>query len=117
LLDAGVTVSLVTDNVPVSVFWAIWECVARLSITNEHIAPTQAITRAEALRCSTVNGAYLSFDEDKRGSIEVGKLADLVVFSADPLTVEERRIRDITSLMTLVGGGVVYQPHSALLTR
>jgi predicted amidohydrolase YtcJ len=109
LLDAGVKVSLVTDNVPVSMFWPIWESVARLSMTNERIAPTQAITRAEALRCSTVNGAYLSFDEDKRGSIEVGKLADLAVLSADPLTVEERGIRDITSMMTIVGGRVVYE--------
>ena len=109
LLDAGVKVSLVTDNVPVSMFWPIWESVARLSMTNERIAPTQAITRAEALRCSTINGAYLSFDEDKRGSIEVGKLADLAVLSADPLTVEEDRIRDITSVMTIVGGRVVYE--------
>ena len=76
---------------------------------DERIAPTQAITRAEALRCSTINGAYLSFDEDKRGSIEVGKLADLAVLSADPLTVEESRIRDIRSLMTIVGGRVVYE--------
>lgn len=109
LLDAGVKVSLVTDNVPVSMFWPIWESVARLSMRDERIAPTQAIKRAEALRCSTINGAYLSFDEDKRGSIEVGKLADLAVLSADPLTVEESRIRDITSLMTIVGGRVVYE--------
>jgi predicted amidohydrolase YtcJ len=109
LLDAGVKVSLVTDNVPVSMFWPIWESVARLSITNERIAPAQAISRAEALRCATVNGAYLSFDEHKRGSIAVGKLADLAVLSADPLTVDEPKIRDITSLMTIVGGRVVYE--------
>jgi predicted amidohydrolase YtcJ len=59
-------------------------------------------------QCSTVNGAYLSFDEAKRGSIAVGKLADLAVLSADPLTVEESRIRDIRSVMTIVGGRVVH---------
>jgi len=107
LLDAGVKVSLVTDNVPVSMFWPIWESVARLSIRNEPIAPEQAITRAEALRCSTINGAYLSFDEAMRGSIASGKLADLAVLSADPLTVDESKIRDITSLMTIVGGRIV----------
>jgi predicted amidohydrolase YtcJ len=74
LLDAGVRVALVTDNVPVSLFWPIWESVARLSLTNEQIAPHQAITRAEALRCSTLNGAYLSFDEAQKGSLEPGKL-------------------------------------------
>ena len=60
------------------------------------IAPEQALTRAEALRCATHNGAYLTFDEDKKGSLEPGKLADLAVLSADPLTVEEIDIRDIS---------------------
>jgi len=109
LLDAGVKVALVTDNVPVSMFWPIWESVARLSVTNEKVAPNEAITRSEALRCSTVNGAYLTFDEAKKGSIEPGKLADLAVLSADPLSVEENSIRVITSLMTMVGGRIVYE--------
>jgi hypothetical protein len=112
LLDAGVRVSLVTDNVPVSLFWPIWESVARRSRTNELIAPNQGLTRAEAIRCSTVNGAYLSFDEEKRGTLTPDKLADLAVLSADPLTVEESRLRDITSLMTIVGGRVVYQAEA-----
>jgi len=54
LLDAGLKVALVTDNLPVSLFWLIWESVSRLSLTNERIAPNQAITREEALRCSTL---------------------------------------------------------------
>jgi predicted amidohydrolase YtcJ len=73
------------------------------------VAPDQAITRAEALRCATINGAYLSFDEEKRGSLEPGKLADLAVLSVNPLTVEEKSIADITSLMTMVGGRIVHQ--------
>lgn len=110
LLDAGVKVGLVTDNVPISMFWPIWESVARRAlVTNERVAPDQAITRAEALRCATVNGAYLTFDEDKKGSLEPGKLADLAVLSGDPLTVEEQSIADITSLMTMVGGRIVHQ--------
>jgi predicted amidohydrolase YtcJ len=110
LLDAGVHVGLVTDNVPISLFWPIWESVARLArVTNERVAPDQALTRAEALRCATINGAYLSFDEDKRGSLEPGKLADLAVLSVNPLTVEENSIADITSIMTMVGGRIVHQ--------
>jgi predicted amidohydrolase YtcJ len=113
LIDAGVQVGLVTDNVPISLFWPIWEAVARRArVTNERVAPEQAITRAEALRCATIHGAYLSFDEDRKGSLEPGKLADLAVLSGNPLTVEEKSIADITSLMTLVGGRVVHQsPH------
>ncbi len=110
LINAGVKVGLITDNVPISLFWPIWESVARLSrVTNERIAPEQAITRAQALRCATENGAYLTFDEDKKGSLEPGKLADLAVLSADPLTVPEPAIRDITADMTMVGGKIVHQ--------
>jgi len=110
LIDAGVKVGLITDNVPISLFWPIWESVVRLSrVTNEPIAPEQAISRAEALRCATENGAYLTFDEDKKGSLEPGKLADLAVLSADPLTVAESAIRDITADMTMVGGLIVHQ--------
>ena len=93
-------VGLVTDNVPVSMFWPIWESVARLSrIANTRIAPEQAITRQEALRCATMGGAYLTFDEDKKGSLEPGKLADLAVLSADPLTAAEPDLRDISADM------------------
>jgi predicted amidohydrolase YtcJ len=110
LIDAGVKVGLITDNVPISLFWPIWESVARVSrVTNERIAPEQAITRVEALRCATEHGAYLTFDEDKKGSLEPGKLADLAVLSADPLTVPESAIRDITADMTMVGGKIVHQ--------
>jgi len=110
LIDAGIKVGLITDNVPISLFWPIWESVARLSrVTNERIAPEQAITRAEALRCATEHGAYLTFDEDKKGSLEPGKLADLAVLSADPLTVPESAIRDIAADMTMVGGKIVHQ--------
>jgi predicted amidohydrolase YtcJ len=112
LIDAGVKVGLITDNAPITLFWPIWQSVARLSrVTNERIAPEQAITRMEALRCATVNGAYLTFDEDRKGSLEPGKLADLAVLSADPLTVPESAIRDITADMTMVGGKIVHQTH------
>jgi hypothetical protein len=109
LLDAGVKVSLVTDNVPVSLFLPIWQVVARMNIKHERVAPEQAISRAEALRCATMNGAYLTFDEDKKGSLEPGKLADLAVLSADPLSVAEPELRDISALMTMVGGRIVYE--------
>jgi predicted amidohydrolase YtcJ len=109
LLDAGVKVGLVTDNVPVSMFWPIWQAVARRSReAGAPIAPDQALTRAQALRCATENGAYLTFDEGKKGSLETGKLADLAVLSADPLTVAEENLRDISAVMTMVGGRIVH---------
>jgi predicted amidohydrolase YtcJ len=109
LLDAGVTVGLATDNVPVSMFWPIWQVVAREGLTKERIAPEQAISRAEALRCATASGAYLTFDDAKKGSLEPGKLADLAVLTADPLTVDEAKLRDISATMTMVGGKMVHE--------
>jgi predicted amidohydrolase YtcJ len=110
LLDSGVKVGLVTDNVPVSMFWPIWQSIARRDrVTNESVSPGQALTRVEALRCATYNNAFLTFDEGRKGSLEPGKLADLAVISADPLTVDEIGIRDIKSLMTMVGGRIVYE--------
>ena len=115
LLDAGVKVGLVTDNVPVSMFWPVWQSIARQDrVTNERVSPEQALTRIEALRCATYNNAFLTFDEGQKGSLEPGKLADLAVLSADPLTVEEIGIRDIKSLMTMVGGGIVYETQNWL---
>ena len=110
LLNAGVKVSLATDNVPVSPFLPIWQTVARTSYqTKERIGAAEALSRADALRCATVGGAYLTFDENKKGSLEVGKLADLAVVSADPLVTEESSIPDTHSLMTMVGGRIVHE--------
>ena len=71
-------------------------------------APDQALTREEALRCATMGGAYLALEEESKGSIEPGKLADLAVLSADPLTCAEESIKDIVADMTIVGGRVVF---------
>ena len=99
-----------TDNVPVSMLWPIWQSIARQDrVTNERVSPEQTLTRAEALRCATHNNAFLTFDEDRKGLLEPGKLADMAVLSADPLTVEEVGIRDVKSLMTMVGGQIVYE--------
>jgi predicted amidohydrolase YtcJ len=110
LVEAGVHVALATDNVPVSLFWPIWQTVSRMNrYTNASVAPHQALSREQAIRCATINGAYLTFDENAKGSLEPGKLADLTVLSNDPLTVEEIGIREIFSRMTMIGGRIIYE--------
>ena len=100
---------LSTDNVPIHPLRALWAAVTRKDEANGRvIGPQQRISRQDALRALTINGAYLSFDEHNRGSIELGKLADLVVLSGDVLTVPEDEIKAIEVLMTMVGGRVVY---------
>ena len=69
----------------------------------------QAITRQEALRLYTNGSAAYSFKEDVMGSIEPGKLGDLVVISNDILTCPEESIKDIKAVMTIVGGKIVYE--------
>jgi predicted amidohydrolase YtcJ len=108
--EAGVTVSLATDNVPISLWGPVQQAILRRDFRSARVVGAgQALSRAEALRCATQNGAYLTFDEEKKGTLAPGKLADLAVLSADPLTVEETRIADTVSLMTMVGGKIVHE--------
>ena len=109
LKAAGVHVALATDNVPPSLFLPVWQAAARVDrATGRVIGPSQRLSRAAALRAATVEGAYVTFEEDQKGTIERGKLADLAVLSDDPLTCPEERLRDIIAEMTIVGGRVVY---------
>jgi predicted amidohydrolase YtcJ len=70
--------------------------------------PEETPSRAEALRLYTLGSAWFSFDETQRGSLEIGKLADLAVLSKDYLTVPVDQIGGIESLLTMVGGKIVY---------
>jgi len=73
------------------------------------IGPEQAISREDALRLMTANAAWLSFEETRKGSIEVGKLGDLAVLSDDYLACPPERIKEIRALVTVLGGTVVYE--------
>ena len=108
-LDAGITVKGGSDVAPYDPMLGIWSYVTRKNMAGEDMDPAEAITREEALRLYTINGAYGTFEEDVKGSIEAGKLADLVVLSDDLLTVPEDRIRDIKVLKTMVGGETVFE--------
>jgi predicted amidohydrolase YtcJ len=90
-----------TSNNP---FVNIYFYVARRSANGESAGEAQKVSRAEAIRIETVNNAYITFEENIKGSIESGKLADFVILSADIMTVPEEQIRDITPLATYVGG-------------
>ena len=109
-LDAGLLVSSGTDSpvVPYPPLWTIYHFVTRDTMTGGVMGSDQRITRQEALRLATINNARLMFEESIKGSIEVGKVADLVVLSDDILTAPESRIRDAEVLMTMVGGQIVH---------
>jgi predicted amidohydrolase YtcJ len=108
-LDAGLPVSSGTDApvVPFPPLWTIYHFVTRDTITGGVMGADQRISRQDALRLATINNAWLTFEEDDKGSLEPGKLADLIVLSENPLTCSETQLRDARVLMTMVGGKVV----------
>ena len=110
-IDQGFIVAGGTDSavVPFPPLWVIYHFVSRDTISGGVLGVDQKITRREALQVETINNAYLTFEERIKGSIEPGKLADLVVLPEDILTVPEKRIEQMQVAMTMVGGTVVYR--------
>lgn len=114
LIDWGIPVTVETDGSPIEMLHALWVLLARREReTGELIAPQQGISRQEALRAATINGAHLTFEEHEKGSIEPGKWADLVVLEEDLLTVPEDRLKDLPVRMTIVGGRIAHESSPA----
>ncbi len=87
----------------------IYGVVTRKSYTGDVVGAEQAISVKDALRLYTINGAYASFEENIKGSIEAGKLADMAVLDRDILSIPAEEIKDMQVEMTIVGGVIVYQ--------
>jgi predicted amidohydrolase YtcJ len=114
-LDRGVPLAASSDEpstVSVNPFIALYALVTRKNKLGQCIAPQEAISRLEALRAYTIAGTRLTREERLKGTIEVGKLADLAVLDRDYFTVPEEEIKDIRVDMTVVGGKVVWE-HAA----
>jgi predicted amidohydrolase YtcJ len=118
-LDAGAHVAINTDHMfgldpntslnPFNPFLTIATAVTRRTEGGQVIGPNETITRQQALRMMTIEAARLSFDEARKGSIEIGKLADLTMLSAPILTVSDDRLHTITSDLTVVGGRITHE--------
>jgi hypothetical protein len=110
-VDAGVLVGGGTDGpvVPVDPFLSMWWMTTRQVLKGYALGKEHAITAKEALTLYTINNARILGVEQHRGSIEVGKFADLAVLSQDILSVAPDAIRDTKALMTVVGGKIVYR--------
>ena len=97
---------------PINPMLGLYAAVTRQTVTGQPAAgwfPNERITIAEAIRAYTYNTAYANFEEKTKGSIEVGKLADLTVLSKNLLKVEPKEILGTQVLYTIVGGKVVYE--------
>jgi predicted amidohydrolase YtcJ len=96
----------VEDVDPIANFFA---SVSRRTKTGTVFYPDQRMSRMEALKSYTLNGAYAAFQDGTRGSLTIGKLADMTVLSKDILTVPEDQIRTAQVAYTIVGGKIVYR--------
>lgn len=111
MLDAGVRCSLHSDTPSYPAGIALLDsAVNRYDRTvGVQCDRTQAVSVLEAVRCATINGAYSSFEEDIKGSVEVGKLADLIVLSDDILSIPPMEIYNLDVEMTMIDGVIEYQ--------
>jgi predicted amidohydrolase YtcJ len=101
LLDEGITIAFGSDGMPFHPIYGVWSAV-------NHGIKDARIKLVEAIKCYTLNGAYASFEEDIKGSVEVGKLADIAVIDRDLTKTKPEDIRDAKVYMTLVNGKILY---------
>jgi len=99
--DYGVT--------PLSQIFLLWTSVVRETRTGKVIGPDERLIPIEGLRAITINGAYEYFEEKSKGSIEKGKLADLVILSENPTTIDPEKIKDIAVLETIKEGKTIFK--------
>lgn len=95
--------------IPPNALRVMWTTVNRVTRSGKVLGPEQRITAEEALKALTIWGAFQYFEEDRKGSLEPGKLADMVVLSDDPLKVDPLKIADIKVLQTIKEGVPVYK--------
>ena len=110
-IESGIPVAPASDHSPgpYEPLMAIQSMVTRKDYTGRVWGPSQRITVDEALRVCTVNGAYASFEENEKGMITAGKLADFVILAEDPHDVDPDLIKEIQVIRTVVGGRTVHE--------
>ena len=110
-LDYGIRVAPASDYMPgpYEPMMALQSMVTRTDFRGNEWGPNQRLTVDEALRICTMNGAYASREEDLKGSITAGKVADFVMLGEDPHTVDPSTLKDIPVVRTVVGGKTMHE--------
>lgn len=98
-----------TPVVPPDMLRLLWACVNRVTRTGKVLGADQRVNVSEGLKSMTLNAAYQYFEEDRKGSIEVGKLADFVILDQNPHSVDPMAIKDIAVLETIKEGVSIYR--------
>jgi predicted amidohydrolase YtcJ len=111
-IDEGIIVAAGTDSpvTPYPPFVSLWTSIARRTeLKGTQMGTEQKVSREEAIKMYTINGAHLTFEEYIKGSLESGKLADFVIIDRDILSCPEDDIKDTKVISTYLGGKVVYE--------
>ena len=108
-MSHGVFVALGSDILPIGPMVGLYAAVTRKGMSGAVVGPGEVLTMPEAIVAYTRLAAHLTFEEDIKGSLEVGKLADMVVLSQDLLTIHPDRTMDTEVEMTILGGAAVYE--------
>jgi predicted amidohydrolase YtcJ len=110
-LDNGVTIASSTDtpSAHFNPFWGLYSAVTRKGVQGHQLGSAECITVAEALRAMTINGAYLTCEDDIKGSLEPGKLADMVILDRDLTDTPDEDLRNIQADLTMIDGNIVFQ--------
>lgn len=110
MLDLGIDAAAATDNIPYNPGFTLWTMCERIRRSdNKVLGANERLTRREALQALTLSGARLTYDEHHKGPLVPGFLADLAVFDTDPLTIEAEKLKDLSSLLTMVDGRIVFE--------
>lgn len=108
LLDKGIRMSFGSDGLPLGPLVGLYGAVVRRGEDGKVYGPDERVSIEQAIRFYTMESAFMNFEEQDRGSLEVGKLADMVVLSEDILTIDPERLLDVEVEKTIIGGEVVY---------
>ena len=110
-LDAGIPVAPASDYTPgpYEPMMAIQSMVTRKDLQGRVWGPSQRIGVTEAVRICTMHGAYASFEEDIKGSLAPGKLADFVILEQDPHDADPDSIKEIRVVQTVMGGRTTHE--------
>ena len=107
-----------TEPEALNPWWSIWCVVARKTRSGRAICPEEGLGVMDAIRLYTTHSAYAGFEEAHKGSIEPGKLADLIVLSEDPFAIPLDGLREVRVITTLIGGKVVHAtPPNTIATH
>jgi predicted amidohydrolase YtcJ len=108
-IQRGIFMAFGSDNLPIGPMVGLYAAVTRKGESGKVYGPGEAVSMKDAIRMYTRNGAFLTREEKIKGTLEIGKLADMIVLPADPLTISPGKLLDLKVDMTIVGGRVLHE--------